>query len=108
MLNNTLTHEKLRIDNVTLDAVNDRVTGPCGTYHLTPLECRLLRVFMLRPGQVVPRAFLMKTVWETNYLGDMRTLEVHICTLRKKIEEDPRRPQYLRTVRGVGYVFTND
>jgi len=44
-------------------------------------------------------------VWETDFLDDTRTLEVHICWLRQKIEEDPHNPQRLRTVRGVGYRF---
>jgi len=68
--------------------------------------CRLLEVFMRNPGKVLDRGFLMKEVWETNYLGDTRTLEVHVCWLRKKIEDDPYRPRYLRTVRGVGYHFS--
>jgi len=68
--------------------------------------CRLLEVFMRNPEKVLTRKFLMKEVWETDYLGDTRTLEVHICWLRKKIEEDPDRRCYLRTVRGVGYRFS--
>ncbi len=100
-----LTEETLQVDALTLDVANGQVTGPNRSYHLTPMECRLLEIFMLHPGQVVPRAFLMKVVWETDYLGDTRTLDVHICWLRNKIEVDPRNPQYLQTVRGVGYVF---
>ena len=98
----------LQIDGVTLDARNDQVTGPSGTHHLTRMERRLLQVLMLHPGQVVPRAHLMESVWQTTYLEDMRTLEVHVCLLRKKIEADPKNPRHLRTVRGVGYVFLTD
>ena len=65
--------------------------------------CQLLEVFMRNPGRVLDRRFLMREVWETDYTGDTRTLEVHICWLRKKIEKDPRHPRYLKTVRGVGY-----
>jgi len=46
-----------------------------------------------------------REVWETDYVGDTRTLQVHISWLRRKIEENPRRPTRLRTVRGVGYRF---
>jgi two-component system phosphate regulon response regulator PhoB len=60
---------------------------------------------MTYPGKVLSRKFLMKKVWKTDYLGDTRTLEVHVCWLRKKIEKDTRRPQYIRTVKGTGYRF---
>jgi DNA-binding response OmpR family regulator len=66
-------------------------------------EARLLAILMRHPGQVVNRATLMREVWQTDYLGDTRTLDVHICLLRQKLEEDPTRPQLLLTERGVGY-----
>ena len=47
----------------------------------------------------------MKELWDTDYLGDTRTLDVHICWLRKKIEDNAREPVAIRTVRGVGYRF---
>jgi len=47
----------------------------------------------------------MKQIWNTDYMGDTRTLDVHIHWVRKAIEEDHRSPEYLRTVRGVGYCF---
>lgn len=103
-----MTHETLHLDGVCLDAGNDQVSGPGGTHRLTPMECRLLEVLMRHPGQVISRAFLMKTVWQTTYIEDTRTLEVHVCTLRKKIEQDPTQPKYLRTVRGIGYAFMVD
>jgi DNA-binding response OmpR family regulator len=71
--------------------------------HLTPKQARLLEVFMRHPGEVLTRAFLMKQVWDTDYLGDTRTLDVHIHWVRKAIEKDPRSPTYLRTIRQVGY-----
>ena len=60
---------------------------------------------MRNPGKVLSRRLLMKEVWETDFLDDTRTLDVHICYLRKKIEEDPYHPHLLRTVRGIGYRF---
>lgn len=70
---------------------------------LLPREARLLAALMRYPGEIVSRATLMKQVWETDYLGDTRTLDVHICWLRRKIEEDPTRPQIIVTHRGMGY-----
>lgn len=73
--------------------------------HLTPKECRLLETFIRNCGDVLSRAFLMREVWDTEYDGDTRTLEVHVSWLRGKIEDDSSRPRYLHTVRGVGYWF---
>lgn len=72
---------------------------------LTPKECRLLATFIRNRGQVLSREFLMQEVWETEYVGDTRTLEVHVSWLRAKIEDDRSSPRYLHTVRGVGYWF---
>ena len=68
-----------------------------------PKEARLMEVLMQHPGHVVNRAKLMREVWQTDYLGDTRTLEVHICWLRKKLEDDPTHPRLILTQRGVGY-----
>jgi two-component system phosphate regulon response regulator PhoB len=60
---------------------------------------------MQRPGEILPRKFLMQQVWDTSYMGDTRTLDVHIRWLRERIEFDPSNPEYLVTVRGKGYRF---
>jgi DNA-binding response OmpR family regulator len=96
----------LRTKDWALDLDNRKVVTNNRAHDLTPRLCRLLEVFMRNPERVLSRKFLMRKVWETDYLGDTRTLEVHICWLRKKIEEDPHHPCYLRTVRGVGYRFS--
>jgi DNA-binding response OmpR family regulator len=93
------------VGNVIFDTER-RLVGYCRSRKpLTPKQGRLLDVFMRHPGQVLTRAFLMKQVWHTDYLGDTRTLDVHIRWLRKAIEENPSSPVYLRTVRGIGYRF---
>ena len=69
----------------------------------SPKEARLLAVLMQHSGQVVSRAQIMKEVWQTDYLGDTRTLDVHICLLRQKLEQDPANPRLLLTERGLGY-----
>jgi DNA-binding response OmpR family regulator len=61
---------------------------------------------MQHAGEVLNRGTIMKEVWETDYLGDTRTLDVHIRWLREKLEDDPSHPQYIVTVRGIGYRFS--
>ena len=75
--------------------------------YLNPKLTKLLSLFMQRPGEILPRKFLMQQVWDTSYMGDTRTLDVHIRWLREAIEDDPTDPAYLRTVRGQGYRFDN-
>lgn len=70
---------------------------------LRSMEARLLEVLLRQANRTVSRATLMREVWETDFLDDTRTLDVHISVLRRKIEEDPTHPQRLVTVRGVGY-----
>jgi DNA-binding response OmpR family regulator len=72
---------------------------------LTPKLARLLEVFLRNPGETLERQMLMKSVWHTEYLGDTRTLDVHVRWIRRAIEHDPSAPRYLITVRGVGYRF---
>jgi DNA-binding response OmpR family regulator len=75
--------------------------------YLNPKLSRLLQFFMQHPDEVLTRRVLMQQVWDTDYVGDTRTLDVHIRWLRLAIEDDPTMPVYLRTVRGQGYCFHN-
>ncbi len=70
---------------------------------LTPKLALLVEMFLRNPGQVLDRKTLMEHVWQTDYLGDTRTLDVHIRWIRRAIETDPGKPKFLKTVRGVGY-----
>lgn len=72
---------------------------------LTPKAALLTEYFFRHPGETLERKDLMEKVWQTDYLGDTRTLDVHIRWIRRAIEENPNKPQYLTTVRGVGYRF---
>ncbi|MGQ9904582.1 MAG: response regulator transcription factor [Anaerolineae bacterium] len=76
-------------------------------FYLNPKLSKLLQLFMQHPGQVLTRKFLMQQVWETSFMGDTRTLDVHIRWLREVVEDDPADPVYLRTVRRQGYRFEN-
>jgi DNA-binding response OmpR family regulator len=71
--------------------------------YLTPMTARLLAYLMTHPGQLLSRRVLMRQVWETDYVGDIRTLHVHICWVRKALGEDRR--SLVQTVRDVGYRF---
>ncbi len=68
-------------------------------------EFDILALLLSRPGEVITRAEFFDQVWGTEWLGDTRSLDVHIRWLREKIEDDPGRPQLIQTVRGVGYRF---
>lgn len=70
---------------------------------LTPRLVSLLKILMEHPGEVIEREDLFRTVWDTTYIEDTRTLDVHVSWLRRAIEDDPRNPQVLKTIRGVGY-----
>jgi DNA-binding response OmpR family regulator len=70
---------------------------------LTPKQAKLLEVFIRNAGRLMTRKTLIRQVWHTDYTGDTRTLDVHISWLRRAIELDPKRPQLIRTIRGMGY-----
>lgn len=101
----TLTSRELRAGNLALDPETHILRKDGESLHLRPKEAALLAYFMNNPGRVLSRQELMKEIWETDYLGDTRTLSVHVRWLRLKIEKDPSNPRLLRTVRGVGYRF---
>ena len=88
---------------IRLDLENRRVRSLDKNTKLTPRLITLLQILMDKHGEVVEREVLFKKVWETNYTGDTRTLDVHISWLRRAIELDPDNPKFLKTIRGVGY-----
>jgi len=73
--------------------------------NLSSKEFELLRILMTHSGQVLSREQLLNLVWGNDFYGDSRTVDVHIRWLREKLEVDPSDPQYILTVRGVGYKF---
>ena len=73
--------------------------------NLTATEFKLLLELARRPGQVFTRELLLERVWQYEYLGDSRLVDVAVQRLRGKIEVDPKEPQHIKTVRGVGYRF---
>jgi DNA-binding response OmpR family regulator len=96
---------ELRAGSLVFDPDTRTVRKGNTSVPLRPKEAALLAMFMHNPGRVLSRQELMKEVWETDYMGDTRTLSVHVRWLRLKIEDDPSSPRFLRTIRGVGYRF---
>ena len=93
----------IHIGPIRLDVENRTVRCLGKKSRLTPRLLSLLRTLLEHHGEVVERKALFSKVWETNYTGDTRTLDVHISWLRQAIESDPDHPKFLKTVRGVGY-----
>lgn len=105
MLHQNVNGRIVQAGEVMLDLQNRTVFTTNGQYHMTPKQSALLHMLMERADEVVPRSEIMQEIWQTNFLGDTRTLDVHIRWLRERIETDPSNPQYLLTVRGKGYRF---
>lgn len=72
---------------------------------LTPKEFELLVYLSKNQGRVLTRDQLLNAVWNYDYMGDSRIVDVHVSHLREKIEEDTRAPRYIKTIRGIGYKF---
>jgi two-component system response regulator RegX3 len=72
-----------------------------------PKEFELLEAFLRRKDRLLTRLFLIEEVWGSDYVGDTKTLDVHVKRIRQKIEDDPHDPMHLLTVRGLGYKFTD-
>ncbi|AFY64708.1 response regulator transcription factor [Geitlerinema sp. PCC 7407] len=95
-----LTFDRLVIDPVRREVLLDEAVIP-----LTALEFDLLHFLASHPGRVWRRAELIQEVWDYDYVGDQRVVDVHIGQIRKKIETDVSQPSLIQTVRGVGYKF---
>lgn len=97
--------ELIRRGELELDSVRHRVTKNGQEIALSLREYELLYELMKHPGRVLTREILLNRVWQTDFVGDTRTVDVHIRYLRQKIEDEPDTPRYILTVRGVGYRF---
>jgi len=95
----------LAFDDLRIDQRTRVVTTKEGEVHLTGKEFDLVHFLASSPGQVFTREQLMDKVWDYSYAADPSTVTVHIRRLREKLEADPTKPRYLKTVWGVGYKF---
>lgn len=97
--------QKIEINGIVINTGNRGVIVNDKPVNLTVKEFDLLYLFMSNPGEVYNRNELLEAVWGSDYLGDLRTVDVHIRRLREKIEPAPERPIYIMTKWGVGYFF---
>ena len=98
----------LTVGEVRLDPATRTVTRSDRAVELTRKEFDLLRVLMESAGALVSRERLIDEVWDVNWFGSTKTLDVHVSGLRKKLDDDPAAPRYLHTIRGVGFRFADD
>ncbi|MEX1296327.1 MAG: response regulator transcription factor [Candidatus Limnocylindrales bacterium] len=95
----------IHLDAVTIDLAGHRLVRDGVDLQVKPKAFELLAFLVRNPGQVFSRDQLLEKVWGYDYAGETRTVDVHVHWLRSAIEADPSQPQYLQTIRGVGYVL---
>ena len=95
----------ISVRDITINIGTRNVDIAGNHVNLTVKEFDLLNLLMSNVGKVYSRDELLETIWGADYIGDFRTVDVHIRRLREKIEADPANPQYIMTKWGVGYYF---
>ena len=99
------TESTIRVGEVALDPDEHRVTVDGTDIQLPLKEFEVLHLLLANAGRVLTRETLIDRVWGSDYVGDTKTLDVHIKRLRSKIEDDPAAPQRIVTIRGLGYKY---
>ena len=97
----------IRVHDMEVNIVNRSVTLGGKEVRLTAKEFDLLQLFITNRGKVFSRETMLETVWKYDYMGDARTVDVHIRRLREKIERNTAQPEFIFTKWGVGYYFTD-
>lgn len=92
---------------IRLDEASYEVTVDKTPIQLNPTEFKILTLLMETPGRVYTKRQIYEHAWEDTYHGDDNTIMVHISHLREKIERDPKKPEFITTIRGVGYRLEN-
>ena len=95
----------IEIGDLRLDPASRTVSKGRAPVELAAKEFDLLQLLMTNAGQVLKREEIMDEVWDPHWFGPTKTLDVHVSWLRKKIEDDPSKPRYITTIRGVGFRF---
>lgn len=103
--NDQLKAKVLEFDNLRIDITRREVTVDGEVIPLKPKEYELLTFFGLHQGQVLSRELILERVWGWDFIGDSRTVDVHVRWLREKVEKDSANPRRIVTVRGAGYRF---
>jgi DNA-binding response OmpR family regulator len=96
----------IEIGDLRLDPERRSVEHDGKPLELARKEFELLHRLMRDAGRVITREQLIEDVWDMNWFGSTKTLDVHVSNLRRKLEEDPAAPRYIHTVRGVGFRFS--
>jgi two-component system response regulator RegX3 len=96
---------ELTVGDVRMNLDTHSATKGGEPLELTVKEFEVLRLLLERAGRLVRRGELMDEVWDPNWFGSTKTLDVHVSALRKKLGDDPAAPRYIHTVRGVGFRF---
>ncbi|MDX6693820.1 MAG: two-component system, OmpR family, alkaline phosphatase synthesis response regulator PhoP [Blastocatellia bacterium] len=96
-------NERIEVGDLVIDKRRHEVSRAGTRIDLTPLEFQILELLASEPGRAWSRNSLLDQVWSTEYEGYQRNIDPHINRLRKKLEDDPKNPHYVLTVRGVGY-----
>jgi two-component system response regulator RegX3 len=96
----------IKIGDLSLDTARHEARLGGEPLELSRKEFELLRVLMESAGSVLTREALIDEVWDMNWFGSTKTLDVHVSGLRKKLDDDPKEPRYIHTVRGVGFRFS--
>lgn len=97
--------EIMAFDNLKIDMTRREITVNDEVVPFKPKEYELLTFLAQHQGQVLSREFILERVWGWDFIGDSRTVDVHVRWLREKIEQDPANPNRIITVRGAGYRF---
>jgi two-component system KDP operon response regulator KdpE len=98
-----LSEPKLQLGDICVDLSRRVVEKNGEPLHLTPIEYRLLAYLLSQAERVITHEQLVKTVWGPHHVEDKHYVRVHMANLRRKIETDPSRPQFITTVSGIGY-----
>lgn len=101
--NVTNLNKKIIIGKLLLDPFNMIIKMDEREVQLTSFEYKILKLLMENAGKIFTKREIFESVWEDHYFGDDNTIMVHISNLREKIEPNPRKPIYLKTIRGLGY-----
>ncbi|EGT3616281.1 response regulator transcription factor [Clostridium perfringens] len=98
----------IKFGDVVVNFQTREVTKASNNVELTLKEFELLKLLIKNKGNILTRELLLDKIWGYEYIGETRTVDVHIRHLRKKVESDDKNPQYIQTIRGVGYKFTSN
>lgn len=103
--NNPSPKNKTIFDDFTIDVSDYTVIKNDKKINLTPIEFKIITYMSANPNRVITLEELHQNIWNEPSLDDVRTVKVHVCNLRKKIEDEPSNPKHIKTLRKIGYLF---